>query len=89
MKQPPQLDMAPNPAFQTTVYGMQALADRAAAVNEVHARPHLLIQAPRGLLQLAFITEGDSAKDQAAMTELSQRLGVAEPPPRQDSCRVS
>ncbi|HBP5008947.1 MULTISPECIES: DUF3422 family protein [Pseudomonadaceae] len=79
MKQPPQLDMAPNPAFQTTVYGMQALADRAAAVNEVHARPHLLIQAPRGLLQLAFITEGDSAKDQAAMTELSQRLGVAEP----------
>lgn len=79
MKQPPQLDMAPKSAFQTTVYGMQALADRAAAVNEVHARPHLLIQAPRGLLQLAFVTEGDSAKDQAAMTELSQRLGVAEP----------
>jgi hypothetical protein len=29
-----------------TVYGMPAYIDRAAAVGEVHARPHLLIQAP-------------------------------------------
>jgi len=28
-----------------TVYGMPAYIDRAAAVGEVHARPHLLIQA--------------------------------------------
>lgn len=35
----------------TTVYGMPAYADRAA---EVHARPHPLLQPPRGLLQFAF-----------------------------------
>lgn len=34
------------PAPTATVYGMPAYADRAAAVGEVHARPHLLIQAP-------------------------------------------
>ncbi|MEG7168109.1 DUF3422 family protein, partial [Pseudomonas aeruginosa] len=38
-----------------------------------------LIQAPRGILQLAFMTEGDQAKDQMAMSELSHRFGVAEP----------
>ncbi|HRQ58617.1 MAG TPA: hypothetical protein PLN31_14480 [Azoarcus taiwanensis] len=38
----------------TTVYGMPAYADRAAAVDEVHARPHPLLQPPRGLLQFAF-----------------------------------
>ena len=62
-----------------TVYGMPAYADRAAAVGEVHARPHLLIQAPRGILQLAFMTEGDQARDQMAMSELSHRFAVAEP----------
>ena len=36
------------------VYGMPACADRAAAVDEVHARPHPLLQPPRGLLQFAF-----------------------------------
>ena len=59
--------------------GELADADRAAAVGEVHARPHLLIQAPRGILQLAFMTEGDQARDQMAMSELSHRFGVAEP----------
>ncbi len=29
-----------------TVYGMPAHKDRTAAVNEVHARPHLLITSP-------------------------------------------
>ncbi len=64
-----------------TVYGMPAYADRAAAVGEVHARPHLLIEPPRSILQLAFMTEGDLRKDQAAISELSHRLGVAEPDP--------
>ena len=67
------------PALTATVYGMPAYADRAAAVGEVHSRPHLLIQAPRGILQLAFMTEGDQARDQMAMSELSHRFGVAEP----------
>ena len=35
-----------------TVHGMPA--DRAAAVDEVHARPHPLLQPPRGLLQFAL-----------------------------------
>lgn len=63
--------------FAKTVYGMPAHVDRDAAVGGVHARPHLLIQAPRGLLQFAFMSEGDPKKDRAAMTELSDRLGVA------------
>ena len=49
---------------------MPAYIDRAAAVGEVHSRPHLLIDAPRSLLQLAFMTEGDKEKDQLAMDEL-------------------
>ena len=61
-----------------TVYGMPAYIDRAAAVGEVHSRPHLLIDAPRSLLQLAFMTEGDKEKDQIAMDELSHRLGIPE-----------
>lgn len=79
MKPPPPINMPPQLVTAEAVYGMRAYTDRAAAVGEVHARPHLLIQAPRALLQLAFMTEGDPAKDQAAITELSQRLGVAEP----------
>lgn len=79
MKPPPPINTTPQLVTASAVYGMRAYADRAVAVGEVHARPHLLIQAPRALLQLAFMTEGDPAKDQAAITELSQRLGVAEP----------
>lgn len=67
------------PSPTTTVYGMPAFADRAAAVDEVHARPHLLLQAPRGILQLAFMTEGDVAKDQMAMSTLSHRFNTGEP----------
>ncbi|MCS5949203.1 DUF3422 family protein [Klebsiella pneumoniae subsp. pneumoniae] len=35
---------------------MPAHKDRTAAVNEVHARPHLLITSPQTLLQFAFTT---------------------------------
>lgn len=62
-----------------TVYGMPAHTDRAEAVDEVHARPHLLLEPPRSLLQLAFMTEGDLARDQDAMNELSHRFGAEEP----------
>ncbi|MQA54750.1 DUF3422 family protein [Pseudomonas piscis] len=78
MKPPLLCDTPPGTTALAAVYGMPAHADRALAVDEVHARPHLLIQAPRGLLQLAFMTEGDPAKDQAALTELSRRFGIAE-----------
>jgi uncharacterized membrane-anchored protein len=45
-------------------------------VDEVHARPHPLLQPPRGLLQFAFMTEGNPAADRAAMRALSDRFGV-------------
>ncbi len=79
MKEPANVNATAEPTHTATVYGMPAYADRDAAVGEVHARPHLLIEAPRGILQFAFMTEGDAAKDQAAMSELSHRFGVAEP----------
>ena len=79
MKEPANIPVTAQPAPTATVYGMPAHADRAVAVDEVHARPHLLIQAPRGLLQLAFMTEGELARDRAAMSELSRRFGVAVP----------
>lgn len=62
-----------------TVYGMPAHADRGIAVREVHARQHPLLHAPRALMQIAFMTEGDFARDKVSMSALSQRLGVAEP----------
>lgn len=75
----PYMNAASQPEGPATVYGMPAHADRAAAVDEVHARPHPLLHAPRALLQIAFMTEGDLARDKAAMSALSQRLGIAEP----------
>jgi uncharacterized membrane-anchored protein len=62
-----------------TVMGFPAHADRAAALGEVHARPHPMLVGPRVLIQLAFMTEGGFAVDHAVLCELSRRLGVAAP----------
>ena len=62
-----------------TVLGMPAHEGRPVAIGEVHARPHPLIEAPRLLVQLAFMTEGGSVVDQAVLAELSRRLGIAAP----------
>lgn len=75
----PSVNTASQPDAPATIYGMPAHADQPAAIREVHARPHPLLHAPRALLQIAFMTEGDLARDKAAMSALSQRLGVAEP----------
>jgi hypothetical protein len=57
MKEPANINTTTvQPTPTATVYGMPAYADRAAAVGEVHARPHLLLQAPRGILQLSCAT---------------------------------
>lgn len=71
-----------------TVYGMPAHKDRTAAVNEVHARPHLLITSPQTLLQFAFMTKGDQSGDQRVMFELSDRLGLT-PSENSAPCTVS
>jgi len=61
------------------VLGFPAHDARPAALGEVHARPHPLIDKPRLLIQLAFMTEGGSAVDQAVLADLSRQLGVAAP----------
>jgi uncharacterized membrane-anchored protein len=62
-----------------TVMGFPAHAGRPGAIGEVHARPHPLIDAPRVLVQLSFMTEGGSTVDHAVLAELSRRLGIAAP----------
>ncbi len=62
-----------------TVMGFPAHEARPGAIGEVHARPHPLIEAPRVLVQLSFMTEGGSAVDHAVLSELSRRLGIAAP----------
>ena len=59
--------------------GFPAHEGRPGALGEVHARPHPLIEKPRVLVQLAFMTEGGSGVDQAVLSELSRRLGIAAP----------
>ncbi|WP_011579712.1 MULTISPECIES: DUF3422 family protein [Chelativorans] len=61
------------------VLGFPAHPGRASALGEVHARPHPLLEAPRLIIQLSFMTEGDFAGDQAVIAELSRRLGVVPP----------
>ena len=61
------------------VLGFAAHEDRAAALGEVHARPHPLLASPRLLVQLSFMTEGGSAVDIAVLTELARRQGIAAP----------
>lgn len=56
---------------------------RLVAVDEVHARPYLLIEAPRALIQLAFMNEGNLAKDRMTLAEISSRMGA--PLPDQDT----
>lgn len=77
MNDPSGLSQAAGTPAEGYVYGMPAHADRRAAVEEVHARPHLLTQSPRSLLQLSFMTEGDMSRDRAAIDDLSGRMGAA------------
>ena len=62
-----------------TVYGMASYEHRCVAIDEVHARPYLLIEAPRALVQLAFMNEGNLAKDKATLAEISSRMGARLP----------
>ncbi len=63
----------------STVYGMAAYEHRRVAIDEVHARPYLLIEAPRALVQLAFMNEGNLAKDKATLAEIASRTGASLP----------
>ena len=61
------------------VLGFPAHEARPGAIGEVHARPHPLIETPRLLVLLSFMTEGGSTVDQAVLAALSRRLGIAPP----------
>ena len=67
------------PRTTGSVLGFPAHDSRPGALGEVHARPHTLLDAPRVLIQLAFMTEGGSSVDYATLSALSRRLGVAPP----------
>jgi len=67
------------PPLTGSVLGFPAHQSRPGAIGEVHARPHPLIEAPRMLVQLSFMTEGGSVVDHAVLAELSRRQGVAAP----------
>lgn len=61
---------------EPTVYGMPTCSERSIAIEEVHARPYLLVEAPRTLTQLAFMNDGNAAKDRATLAEISSRMGT-------------
>jgi uncharacterized membrane-anchored protein len=67
------------PLATGTVLGFPAHQGRPGALGEVHARPHPLVENPRVLVQLSFMTEGGSGVDHAVLAELSRRLGIAAP----------
>lgn len=62
-----------------SVLGFRAYEARSDALGEVHARPHPLLEAPRILIQLSFMTEGGTEVDHAVLAGLSRRLGIAAP----------
>ncbi|MBZ9810426.1 MULTISPECIES: DUF3422 family protein [unclassified Mesorhizobium] len=67
------------PRAKGSVLGFPAHEGRPGALGEVHARPHPLIEKPRVLIQLAFMTEGGAGVDHSVLSELSRRLGIAAP----------
>lgn len=71
-----------NAAQSGGVLGFATHSGRSAAVGEVHSRPSPLVDVPRILVQLSFMTEGGSTVDHAVLADLSRRLGIA-PPDRQ------
>lgn len=68
-----------NAAQSGGVLGFATHSGRSAAVGEVHSRPSPLVDVPRILVQLSFMTEGGSTVDHAVLADLSRRLGVASP----------
>lgn len=62
-----------------SVMGFPAYSGRPSALGEVHARPYPLVEKPRVLIQLAFMTEGGSVVDHAVLGDLSRQLGIAAP----------
>ncbi|MGN6304708.1 MAG: DUF3422 family protein [Mesorhizobium sp.] len=67
------------PRAAGAVLGFPTHEGRPGALGEVHARPYPLVEGPRVLVQLSFMTEAGSSVDHAVLSELSRRLGIAAP----------
>lgn len=67
------------PRAAGAVLGFPTHEGRPGALGEVHARPYPLVEGPRVLVQLSFMTEAGSSVDHAVLSELSRRLGMAAP----------
>jgi uncharacterized membrane-anchored protein len=63
----------------TGSFGFPVAPARAKALGEIHARPSPLIETPRIIVQLAFMTDGGSSVDLAVLAELSSTRGLAAP----------
>ncbi len=61
------------------VAGFPAHRDRAAAIGEVHSRPHPQLPGSRTVVQLAFVTEGGALVDASVIAELCRKRGAAPP----------
>lgn len=61
------------------VAGSPAHRDRAAAIAEVHSRPHPQLPGSRTVVQLAFVTEGGALVDASVIAELCRKRGAAPP----------
>jgi uncharacterized membrane-anchored protein len=61
------------------VAGFAAHRDRAAAIGEVHSRPHPAVPVPRTIIQLAFVTEGGAVVDASVISEMCKTQGVERP----------
>ncbi|SDP58690.1 DUF3422 family protein [Phyllobacterium sp. OV277] len=70
-------------ASSSGVMGFPGHAERSVALGEVHARPYPLVDTPRLLIQLAFMTEAGSTVDHAVLAELSRSIGIT--PPARDA----
>ncbi|MGO4842868.1 DUF3422 domain-containing protein, partial [Rhizobiaceae sp. 2RAB30] len=51
------------PRATGSVMGFPAHGERPGALGEVHSRPHPLVETPRVLIQLSFMTEAGSGVD--------------------------
>ncbi len=83
------LSTRPSKSAHQGVFGFPVHKDRATALGEVHARPAPVINAPRTLIKLCFITEGGFAVDQAVLAELSRQNGISPPLERARHHRIA
>lgn len=64
-------------------FGFPVAPQRSRALGEIHARPSPLIDTPRMIVQLAFMTDGGASVDHALLCDLARLRGL--PAPQKDA----